>query len=127
MRGCPTEKYSRIVFSHVDRDMYRAGESHKKRDVKIALKVKGGFYVQSFNTKVDYANVVQAKTDDIVRLIQTTLVVDAALNIQGFDASAASVNSKFGAMVGKVMSTVSGPKKILGIVKDNKNTARVVV
>lgn len=30
-------------------------------------------------------------------------------------------------MINRVLATVSGPKKILGVVKDNKGTARVAV
>jgi hypothetical protein len=49
--------------------MYRASDSHKKRDVKLALKVKGGAYVPSFKTAIDWANVVQAKSSDILALL----------------------------------------------------------
>lgn len=107
--------------------MYRATDSHKKRDIKLGLKVKGGLYVPSFKTSINWSNVVQAKTSDVVNLLQATLVVDTALIIPQFDSKYTNVNSKFGPMVGKVLSTPTGPKKVLGVVNDSKGTARVAV
>jgi len=55
------------------------------------------------------------------------LVVDTALIIPQFETSFSAINARFGGMVGKVLNTVSGPKKVIGVVKDSRNTARVVV
>jgi len=35
----------------------------------MALKVKGGLYVPSFKTAIDWANVVQPKGSDIIALL----------------------------------------------------------
>ena len=66
--------------------MYRASDSHKKRDVKMALKVKGGLYIPSFSLAIDPANIIQADGAVLAALLSKTLDVNKAFTAPGFDA-----------------------------------------
>ena len=106
--------------------MYRASESHKKRDVKMALKVKGGLYIPSFSA-IDPANIIQADKDIITALLNKVLVVNKPFVAPNFDARYETIFNNYKAHIGQTIQTVSGVKKILGIVKDSKGSSRIVV
>jgi hypothetical protein len=106
--------------------MYRASDSHKKRDIKIAFKVKGGLYIPSFGG-IDPANIIQADKEVLATLLTKVLVVNKAFAAPSFDARYETLWNTYKDHIGKTVQTVSGVKKILGIVKDSKGTARIVV
>lgn len=66
--------------------MYRASDSHKKRDIKIAFKVKGGLYIPSFSKAIDPANIIQADKEVLAALLNKVLVVNKAFAAPNFDA-----------------------------------------